>query len=41
MEVVCNYFSRLCKLAGSRTAILCMSSIVVVPVLGSLRWGDE
>ena len=27
-------------LAGNRTAILCMGSVVVVPVLGSLQLGD-
>ena len=40
MAVVCNYFLRLCSLAGNRTAILCVGSVVVVPVLGSWRLGD-
>ena len=37
LAVVWNYFSRNCQLTGNRPAIICMSSIVVVPVLGSLR----
>ena len=40
LAVVWNYFSRHCQLGGSRPAIICMSSTVVVPVLGSLRLGD-
>ena len=41
MTVVWNYFSCHCLLAGNRPAIICMGSTVVVPVLGSLRLGDE
>ena len=40
LVVVWNYFSRHCQLAGNCPAIICMSSIEVVPVLGSLRSGD-
>ena len=40
MAIVWNYFSCHCYLAGSRPAIICMGSSVVVPMLGSLRLGD-